>query len=73
MLLDLSHNTLLVEFVLLNKTLSVGQSRRVKDPNLGRRLHMLTVSKIISTYHYATFACAQAVRLSTELRVVDHY
>jgi hypothetical protein len=43
-LLDLSRNALLVELVLL-KTASVGQPRRVEDANLGKRLRILTMFK----------------------------
>ena len=42
--LDLCRNTLLVKLVLL-KTASVGQPRRVEDANLGKRLGILTTLK----------------------------
>ena len=43
-LLNLSSNTLLVALVLV-ETASVGQSRCVKDVNLGKRLHMIITPK----------------------------
>jgi len=56
MLLDLSHNALLKEFILLS-TASVGQPRCVGDANLGKRLRLLTTFKTTSTYHYTVLAC----------------
>ena len=56
MLLDMIHNTLLVELVVLN-TASIGQPRCIKDANLGKRLHILTTLINASNHHYATLAC----------------
>ena len=55
MLLDLSGNILLVEFILLN-TPSVGQPRCVEDTNLGKRSQKFIKFKRDKTYHRATFA-----------------
>ena len=55
MLLDLIHNTLLVEFVLLNAA-RVDQPRRVEDANLGRASRVLTGLKNIGTYYYTVVA-----------------
>jgi len=54
-LLDLSHNTLLVELVLLN-TASVDQSRGVEDANLGWALLVLTTFKNAGTYYHTVVA-----------------
>jgi len=54
-LLDLSRNTLLVDFILLD-TASVGQSRGVEDANLGERSRILIMLKSSITYHYAVLA-----------------
>jgi hypothetical protein len=53
-LLNLSRNTLLVEFVLLD-TASVGQSRRVEDPNLGKGYAFFYIQNAL-TYHYVVLA-----------------
>jgi len=55
-LLDLSGDTLSEELVLLD-TMSVGQSRRVEDANLGKRLCPLNTFTIVGTYHNAVLAC----------------
>ena len=55
MFFDLCRNTLLVEFVLLNAT-DVGQPRRVKDANLGKRLCAVTMITNAGAYHYAVLA-----------------
>jgi len=54
--LNLSCNTLLVEFVLMNTT-SIGQSRRIEDANLREMLHTLKPFTNTATYHYAIFTC----------------
>jgi hypothetical protein len=53
--LNLSGNALLVEFVLLNAA-SVGQPRRVEDPNLGKRLRISTTFKNSGAYYYVVVA-----------------
>ena len=55
MLLDLGRNTLLVELVLLKAT-SIGQPRRVKDANLGKRLAIITMPTDSGAYHDAILA-----------------
>jgi len=69
--LDLCCNTPLVEFILLD-TASVGQSWRVENPNLQKRLYtILAPLKSASTYHYAVLArkCIQAGRVGLTLIV----
>ena len=51
MVLDLSCDTPLVDLVLLN-TPSVGQSRRVKDLDLRKRLCIAAMFINFRTYHY---------------------
>ena len=48
-----SHNTLLVDIVLLDTT-GIGQPRRVEDANLLKRLHILSGNA--GTYYYAVLA-----------------
>ena len=55
MFLDLGRNTLLVEFILLKAT-CIGQPRRVKDANLGKRLTAITMPTDAGAYHYAVLA-----------------
>ena len=54
-LLDLCHNTPLVEFILLNTT-STGQRRGVEDAEFGKELHKLATVKKTCTYYYAIAA-----------------
>lgn len=54
-LLDLIHNTLIVELILLNAA-RVDQPRRVKDANLGWVSRVLTAFKNIGTYYYTVVA-----------------
>ena len=51
MVLDLSCDTRLVDPVLLN-TPNVGQSRRVKDLDLGKRLRIVAMFINFRTYHH---------------------
>jgi len=52
MLLDLARNALFVELVLL-RTASVGQPRRIEDANLRKRLWIFTTLTKAGTYHNA--------------------
>ncbi len=54
-MLDLSYDTFLLELV-LPKTASVSQPRRVEDADLWKRLCELTTSKNVGTYLYAVVA-----------------
>ena len=54
-LLDLSDDALLVEFVLLNTT-GVSQPRCIEDADLGTRLRLLITFTNTGTYHYAVVA-----------------
>jgi len=53
--LDLSGNTLLVEFVLLD-TVCVSQTRGVEDTDLGKRLGIFITFTNARTYRYAIVA-----------------
>ena len=54
--LDLSLETFPLVLV-LRKTASVGEPRRVDDTNLGKRLRTLVRLTMARTYHYAVLAC----------------
>ena len=69
MLLDLSHNSLLEGFVLLN-TARVEQPRYVEDANLGWALRVLTMFKNVGTYNY-TVRTLKFVEASRGSRVED--
>lgn len=56
MLLDLGHNTLLAELVLL-KVARIGEPGCVEDANLRRSSRLLTMFTNSSTYHYSVLAC----------------
>ena len=53
--LDLGRNGILLLLIFL-RTASVGEPRRVEDPNLGKRLQMPTTSVNTVTYNYAVRA-----------------
>ena len=54
-LLDLSCNLLLLEFVLPNIA-GINKPGRIKDADLGKRLRVLTTFVNVGTYHYAVVA-----------------